>query len=161
MRDRTPEPNRDPITGAPGAHPVGTGAGAAAGGAAGAAAGSIAGPAGTIIGAAVGAVAGGLAGKGIAEHYDPTIEDEYWSENFRDEPYYAEGREYDTYAPAYRLGYEGRARYDGRSFDDVEADLEREYGSFQGNDMTWIEARPATRAAWDRVDARIRSATRN
>ena len=29
---RKGEPNRDPITGAPGAHPVGTGLGAAAGG---------------------------------------------------------------------------------------------------------------------------------
>ena len=36
---KTPEANRDPITGAPGSHPVGTGLGAAAGGmAAGAAA---------------------------------------------------------------------------------------------------------------------------
>ena len=34
---RTTDANRDPITGAPGAHPVGTGVGAAGGGAAGAA----------------------------------------------------------------------------------------------------------------------------
>jgi len=54
--------NRDPISGAPGAHPVGTGLGAAAGGiAGGAAAGTLAaGPVGTVIGAAVGAVLGGL-----------------------------------------------------------------------------------------------------
>ena len=66
--------NRDPISGAPGAHPVGTGVGAAAGGiAAGAAAGSVAGPVGTVVGAAVGAVAGGLAGKGVAEKVDPTV----------------------------------------------------------------------------------------
>ena len=66
--------NRDPITGTPGAHPVGTGVGAAAGGiAAGAAAGSVAGPVGTVVGAAVGAVAGGLAGKGVAEKVDPTV----------------------------------------------------------------------------------------
>ena len=65
--------NRDPITGTPGAHPVGTGVGAAAGGvAAGAAVGSVAGPVGTVVGAAVGAVAGGLAGKGVAEKIDPT-----------------------------------------------------------------------------------------
>ena len=66
--------NRDPITGEPGAHPVGTGVGAAAGGiAAGAAVGSVAGPVGTVVGAAVGAVAGGLAGKGVAEKVDPTV----------------------------------------------------------------------------------------
>jgi uncharacterized protein (TIGR02271 family) len=67
--------NRDPITGTPGAHPVGTGVGAIAGGvAAGAAVGTVAGPIGTAVGAAVGAVAGGLAGKGVAEEVDPTID---------------------------------------------------------------------------------------
>lgn len=70
--------NRDPITGAPGAHPVGTGFGAAFGGvAAGAAVGTVAGPIGTVIGAAVGAVVGGLAGKGVAEVIDPTDEVPY------------------------------------------------------------------------------------
>ena len=65
--------NRDPMTGAPGSHPVGTAAGAVAGGlAAGAAAGTVAGPVGTGVGAAVGAVVGGLAGKAIAEQIDPT-----------------------------------------------------------------------------------------
>lgn len=68
--------NRDPITGAPGSHPIGTGVGAALGGAAaGAAAGTVVGPVGTVIGAAVGAVVGGLAGKSVAESADPTRED--------------------------------------------------------------------------------------
>ena len=44
------EPNRDPITGAPGAHPVDTGLGATGGALAGAAAGSLAGPVGTVVG---------------------------------------------------------------------------------------------------------------
>ena len=45
--------NRDPLTGAPGSHPIGTAAGAVAGGvAAGAAAGTVAGPVGTVVGAA-------------------------------------------------------------------------------------------------------------
>src|SRR5881394_2140943 len=62
--DTDTDANRDPLTGAPGAHPVGTATGAVAGGiAAGAAAGTVAGPVGTAIGAAVGAVVGGLAGK--------------------------------------------------------------------------------------------------
>jgi hypothetical protein len=68
--------NLDPVTGAPGAHPVGTGVGAAAGGmAAGAAAGTVAGPVGTLLGAAAGAVVGGLSGKGVAEKVDPTTGD--------------------------------------------------------------------------------------
>jgi hypothetical protein len=71
-----PETNPDPITGSPGAHPVGVGIGAAAGGiAAGAAAGTFAaGPVGTVVGAAIGAVVGGLAGKGAAESMNPTQE---------------------------------------------------------------------------------------
>lgn len=73
---RSGNANRDPITGEPGSHPVGTGVGAAAGGvAAGAAVGTVAGPVGTAVGAVVGAVAGGLAGKGVAEKVDPTLPD--------------------------------------------------------------------------------------
>jgi hypothetical protein len=155
------EPNRDPISGKPGSHPVGTGVGAVAGGATGAAVGSVAGPAGTLVGAAVGAIAGGLAGKGVAEMVDPTVEHAYWKEHYASEPYYTSGRDFDHYEPAYRAGYEGRVKYHGRSYDDVEDDLAADYARFRGNDMTWEEVRPATRAAWDRVDRRIQNATRN
>jgi hypothetical protein len=147
--------NRDPISGAPGAHPVGTGLGAAAGGmAAGAAVGTVAGPVGTAIGAAVGAVVGGLAGKGIAEMIDPTAEEAYWRENYDTQPYYESGYTYDDYHPAYRTGWEGRGRYEGRSFDEAERDLAADYGRHRGKSrLGWNENRPAARAAWDRFDA--------
>ena len=58
--------HRDPITGEPGAHPVGVGVGALGAGAAGAVIGAVLGPIGVVIGAAFGAVAGGLAGKEVA-----------------------------------------------------------------------------------------------
>jgi uncharacterized protein (TIGR02271 family) len=77
-KDKTPDrnkANRDPITGEPGSHPVGTGAGAAAGGVGGAAAGSVAGPIGAGVGAAAGAVVGGLAGKSAGEKFNPTESD--------------------------------------------------------------------------------------
>ena len=75
--------NRDPITGEPGAHPVGAGVGAAVGGAAaGAAVGMAAGPVGTVAGAVIGGVAGGLAGKAVAEQIDPTIEEHYWRNEY-------------------------------------------------------------------------------
>lgn len=73
--------NRDPITGEPGSHPVGTGVGAAVGGAGGAAAGAAAGaalgtagagPIGTAVGAVAGAIAGAAAGHGTAEGLNPT-----------------------------------------------------------------------------------------
>src|SRR5687767_11935979 len=97
-RTRAKDANRDPITGAPGAHPVGTGLGAAAGGAAaGAAVGSVAGPVGTAAGIVAGAVVGGLAGKGIAEKIDPTVEDAYWRENYRNRQYVDQGSSYEAY----------------------------------------------------------------
>lgn len=145
--------NRDPITGKPGAHPVGVGAGAAAGGAAGAAIGSAVGPAGTVVGAAVGAVAGGLAGKAAAERVNPTMEDAYWKEQYTKEPYYEAGRKYNDYAPAYRTGYEGYSRYEGRKFEDVQSDLERDYNQVKGDSaLAWDKAKGATRAAWHRVE---------
>src|SRR6188508_927464 len=65
--------NRDPLSGKPGAHPVGTGVGAAGGGAAGAAIGTaVAGPVGTVVGAVVGTLSGGLAGKAAGEAINPT-----------------------------------------------------------------------------------------
>src|SRR5436190_17470052 len=84
---RDPE-HRDPITNAPGAHPVGVGAGAGAAGVAGAAiGGAVAGPVGAFVGAAVGAFAGGLGGKAAAEAVNPTVEDDWWRENFSGRPY--------------------------------------------------------------------------
>jgi hypothetical protein len=149
-----PSLNRDPITGAPGAHPVGVGIGAAAGGiAGGAAAGTLAaGPVGTVVGAAVGAVVGALGGKAVAEHYDPTVEEQHWRSNFEDEPYYQRGKTFDDYAPAYRIGGEARGRYGDKSFEDVEDDLAMEYRRNRGQSrLEWDDARDATRAAWMRV----------
>lgn len=154
-------PNRDPISGAPGAHPVGTGLGAAAGGlAAGAAAGSVAGPIGTVAGAAVGAVLGGLAGKGVAEMIDPTVEDAYWRENYRARDYVTEGATYDDYGPAYRYGVENYPRYEGRPFDEVEPELGRDWQRAKGkSSLEWERAKHATRDSWQRISDTIERAT--
>ena len=150
--------NRDPITGAPGAHPVGTGLGAAAGGmAAGAAAGTVAGPAGTLTGAALGAIIGGLVGKVAGEAVDPTEEDVFWSHQYAHEPYVEQGYTYADYAPAYRAGYEGRMRYMNRKFSEAEGDLRREYELANAQSrLDWEKAKLATRAAWDRADRNSR-----
>lgn len=149
-------PNRDPITGAPGAHPVGTGVGAAAGGLTGAAVGSAAGPVGTAVGAVVGAVAGGLGGKAVGEAVNPTAEDAYWRDNYKNEPYYNTQYSYDDYSPAYRTGYEARSRYADRKFDEVENDLRSDYERARGkSQLAWDDAKDATRAAWHRVERAI------
>jgi hypothetical protein len=149
----SPDRNPDPITGAPGAHPVGVGVGAAVGGAAaGATAGLIAGPVGVVAGAIAGGVAGGYAGKVAAESIDPTVEDAYWQENYRTRPYYDEGHDYDQYGPAYRYGCEARQRHPDRRFEDLESDLERGWGRAQSTSrLSWAEAKYAARDAWDRV----------
>jgi hypothetical protein len=151
--------NPDPITGAPGSHPVGTGIGAAVGGAAaGAAVGTVAGPVGTAVGAAVGAVVGGLAGKGIAEKIDPTREDAYWRENHNRQAF-AKNRPYDDFAPAYRVGYEGYGTYGaaGKTFEESEAELRRRYEA-QNAELAWDDARLASQAAWQRFDSKPRAA---
>ena len=154
----TTDANRDPITGAPGSHPVGTATGAVAGGAAGAAVGSAAGPVGTVVGAAVGAVVGGLAGKGIAEQIDPTVEDAYWRDNFPSRPY-ATGSTYDEYQPAYRYGWDSYSKYPGRRFDEVESDLSRDWDRAKGESkLTWDRAKMATKDAWNRVSDSVERA---
>lgn len=150
--------NLDPITDAPGAHPVGTGLGAAAGGTlAGAAAGAVGGPIGALAGAVVGAVAGGLGGKAAAEAINPTAEEAYWRDQYTKEPYYQAGRGYDDYAPAYRLGYLGRSNASG-SFDDAYDGLSASWTSQrERSTLSWEEAETASRAAWQRADRQLAS----
>jgi len=146
--------NRDPLTGTPGAHPLGTGAGAASGGVAGAVVGlAMAGPLGSAIGAAVGALAGGLAGSSAAEAVNPTAEETFWRETYVREPYYVNGRSYEYYAPGFRAGWEGRVRHDGRTFDAAEPELKTSYNSTRTElDPEWVDVRAAARSAWNRVD---------
>jgi hypothetical protein len=144
--------NPDPVTGAPGSHPVGAGVGAAAGGlAAGALAGAAGGPAGAVAGAVVGGVLGGLAGKEVGEQIDPTSEDAYWRENYRNRTYVKPNEDYETYRPAYQYGWESRGRYAGRRFDEVEPELAKGWSQSKGN-LTWDRAKQATRDAWDRIE---------
>lgn len=144
--------NRDPITDAPGAHPLGTGVGATGGGVAGAAIGAVGGPIGAAVGLAAGAVLGGLAGKGVAEQIDPTVEDAYWREEYGNRPYNNPDAPYESYQSAYRTGYEGFGRYPGRSYEEVESDLRRDYEAGQNeNGLSWERAKQATRDAWERV----------
>ena len=145
--------NRDPITGEPGSHPVGTGVGAASGAAAGAAIGAVGGPVGMAVGGVAGAIAGGLTGHAVAEEIDPTAEDAYWRDNYRTRPYFERDVSYEVYQPAYRTGYEGAALYRGRTFDEVESDLKRDYERSRGrSNLTWEKAKRATRDAWHRVE---------
>ena len=140
----------------------GAGKGAVAGGVAGgvvggattgALAGGLSGPAGAVIGAAVGAVAGAIADKRKA---DPVVEDAYWRDNYSSRPYVQSGMTYDDYSPAYRYGAESYNKYPDRSYDDVEPELQRDWGTARGNSkLEWEHAKHATRDAWHRIERAI------
>ena len=154
-RDADTGAHRDPLSGEVGAHPIGVGLGAAAAGmAAGAAMASVAGPVGTVIGAAVGAIAGGLAGKGVAEAIDPTAEDAYWRANYASRAYATPHDAWDDWGPAYAYGVHHYNRNVGRTFDDVESELERGWETARGqSSMEWTRARLAAYDAWQNARA--------
>jgi hypothetical protein len=150
--------NRDPITGTPGSHPVGTGVGAAGGAATGAAIGAAGGPAGMLAGAAVGAIVGGLAGKGVAEMIDPTVEEAYWRDNFASRPY-ASGATFDDYAPAYRYGWETYPQFAGVPFEEVEPQLRSQWSYRRGDsDLDWDRAKFAAKDSWQRLSDTVERA---
>ncbi|MDQ1091317.1 hypothetical protein QE400_000730 [Xanthomonas sacchari] len=158
--DKARDLNRDPISGTPGSHPVGVGIGGTAGGvAAGALAGTVFGPLGTLIGAAVGVVAGAAAGKGVAERIDPTGEDAYWREEYRNRDYAKADYDYDRdYAAAYGLGLQAREQDPSRSWDEHERELSHDWGKRRGDSrLEWDEARLAARDSWERADATYRT----
>ncbi|HEV8610813.1 MAG TPA: hypothetical protein VGS98_12195 [Thermoanaerobaculia bacterium] len=153
--DSTPDANRDPLTGEPGSHPIGTGVGAAGGAATGAAiGGAVGGPVGAAVGGVAGAVAGGAAGHAVSEGLDPTVQDAYWRKTYTTRPYYHAGWTYEEYDLAYRYGWESASspEYRNRKFDEAESDLERGWEKFKGKSRrVWSEIREATRDAWNRV----------
>lgn len=178
------ELNRDPITGAPGAHPIGTGIGAATGALAGAAMGIAGGPIGTAVGGLVGSIVGGLAGKGVGEVMKPTMddayrgteypaddvvalqpsqadasptaEDLYWQRAFITEPYYNSELAYDDYAPAYRMGFNDRMNSGNRTWEESEVALQTEWERSKGTSrLSWEDAKQAAQAAWFRTHQSI------
>lgn len=145
-------------------HPVGTALGVAGGAVAGAALGSAAGPVGTVAGVVIGGVAGGLVGRGVADVANPERadgrhavnhdgEDAYWRDAHLNEPYYNPERSYDDYAPAYRMGWESRAKYSAGTFAQYEPAFRNDWDTLRGGSrLEWDEARHAVRAGWDRVE---------
>lgn len=147
---------QDKKTGAGTGAVVGAAAGGVAGGAvAGALVGGVTGPVGAAIGAAVGAAAGAVANRKA----DPVIEDKYWRENYTSRPYARKDASFDDYSPAYRTGVESFSRNPGRSFDEIEPELGRDWTSNRGrSSLEWEHAKPAARDAWDRLSNTVERA---
>ena len=89
----------------------------------------------------------------FGESVNPAAEEAHWRQNYLREPYYERGYTFDDYLPAYRTGWEGRQRYAGRTYEQCERDLQRDYQRNRGNSqLEWAKNRHAVRAAWDRFD---------
>jgi uncharacterized protein (TIGR02271 family) len=89
---------------------------------------------------------------------NPTEEDAYWRENYKNEPYVEKNRSYEEYQPAYQTGYEGYSKYgsQARSFDEVEPSLQQEYTQNWGqSSLGWDKARHAARAAWEKLSGNL------
>ena len=142
--------NPDPITDAPGSHPIETGVGAAVGGAAtGAALGAAIGPPGVILGTIAGAIAGGFAGKGVGELIDPTTEDNWIREWLA-----GRGGELDDEkaTKAYRFGLREEANHSRETFDEAEPQLRAKWERQRDrDDPHWEDVDGSARAGFEKM----------
>lgn len=130
---------------------VGVGGGVVAGVAAGAAVGTlVGGPVGAVVGGTAGAIVGALGGYAAVDATDPDYS--YWRDNFRNQPGFVGDYNFeDDYSPAYRLGYQGRTRYVGKTWQEAEDDLQRDWETLKGHSrLSWEQAKAAGRSAWER-----------
>ncbi len=119
---------------------------------AGVVAGAVAGPIGAAVGAVVGAVAAGLAGNAIDESIDKDIEEAHWREAYRQRPYVRVGDTYEDFGPAYGFGVTAFILNSGRTFEDAEEALAKDWATARGaSALDWDRARPATKDAWYRA----------
>ena len=152
--DRDIDTNPDAITGAPGSHPAGTGIGAASGAATGAAVGAIGGPVGAVIGAVAGGITGGLIGHGIGEAVDPTAEEAYWRENYKDASYTDSSRPYEDYQHDYSYGYTAGSQHgESKTYEQAEPTLRADYDEHHSSTTgrKYDEAKHAVKDAYNRV----------
>jgi len=105
------------------------------------------------VGAAVGVAAGAASAvvkKDAPRQVDAANEELYWREHFAAEPYYDPAFDFEEYLPAWRTGWEGRAKYPGRSFEDIERELQADYHWNRGQSrLLWEQARAAVRAGFE------------
>jgi uncharacterized protein (TIGR02284 family) len=81
----------------------------------------------------------------------PGAEADYWREAHVADPYFDAERNWHDYSPAYELGWTGYFNYGGE-FDTADRVLANDWAVHKGvSRLTWDEARPACRAAWQRA----------
>lgn len=88
------------------------------------------------------------------------FDDTYFRNDFQSR-YGTSGETYDTYAPAYRYGYDAASdpRYRGKDFSEIESDLRSDYGRRYPN-STWEKMKDSIRYGWDKVTGKTSAAAR-
>ncbi len=91
----------------------------------------------------------GASSQPLHEESDWVEYEQHFRRIYREAVYYSTGRGWPDYAPAYRYGYEHYGRFGGRHFEEVEAQLEREWDAGRAESrLAWAEARGAIRDIW-------------
>lgn len=98
---------------------------------------------------------------------NPNSNLQYWESQYKNEPYYQQGRQFSDYQQAYQTGEQGRQQYgsSGQDFSQAESQLRGDYeNSTKGNQgaMKWNEgASQACQAAWNRAGSQSQSSDRD
>jgi hypothetical protein len=98
----------------------------------------------------IGGVVGGLVGSEVAEDINPTAEEAYWKENYRNRPYVSKDSSFETYQPAYRSGIDAYSQNRDKRFADIEPQLSQDWEK-RNSSLSWEEAKPASQDAFDRL----------
>jgi stress response protein YsnF len=98
--------------------------------------------------------------KGVSDTVPVTSDDSDFRSDYQ-QRYAAAGGAYDTYLPAYQYGHTMASdpRYQGRSFEESEADLRADYGRRYPTG-TWERMKDAVRFGWERVTGKAVGASR-
>ncbi len=140
---------------------VGEAAGGISGVLAGAAIGSAVGPVGTIIGGIAGAMGGWWTGRAVAEAATTITSDDdsYYRKHYETSSSRLADRGYDDVKPAYYLGHMASRNpdYQNRSFNEVEADLQRGWTS-DSKRGSWDQMRGYAQEGYSRGSSSLRNA---
>lgn len=68
------------------------------------------------------------------------FDDNYWRQNYSSRQYVEKGANYEDYQLAYQTGHEGCDRYHGKSFEEAETELKRDYEALlaQKVEQDWL-----------------------
>ncbi len=84
---------------------------------------------------------------------NPTEYSSHFEKEYRSAPYYINGSEWRDYQPAYKYGYDTYGQHRGRTFDDVESELERNWNASRADSrLAWNDARQAVRDGWHYIE---------